>query len=62
MQTLAAEPDTSSESGDAGAAPTPPGRDFIADNLRALFRSAEDEPLPPELKELLERLASEENA
>lgn len=59
---MAYEPDTRGAPGDAGAAPTPPGRDFIADNLRALFRSAEDEPLPPELKELLERLAREENA
>lgn len=59
---MADEPDTSGAPGDAGAEPTPPGRDFIADNLRALFRKAEDEPLPQPLKELLERLAREENA
>ena len=40
----------------------PPGRDLIAENLRALFRNAESEPLPQPLRELLDRLAREENS
>ena len=57
---MADEPDTNGAPVDAGPAPTPPGRDFIAENLRALFRDAEREPLPPALKGVLERLAREE--
>ncbi|MFO7854916.1 MAG: hypothetical protein R6V44_06805 [Paracoccaceae bacterium] len=37
-----------------------PSRDFIAERLRGLFRSAELEPLPEELQSLLDRLAREE--
>lgn len=37
-----------------------PARDFIAENLRALFRDADREPLPESLLALLDRLAQEE--
>ncbi len=36
------------------------GRDFIAENLRALFANAAEEPLPEPLAALLARLAEEE--
>jgi hypothetical protein len=39
-----------------------PARDFIAENLRALFESAERDPLPEALQTLLDRLAREEEA
>jgi hypothetical protein len=36
--------------------------DFIAENLRRLYRDTEAEPLPPQLRALLDRLAAEEAA
>ena len=36
--------------------------DFIAENLRRLYRRTEAEPLPPHLRALLDRLAAEEAA
>lgn len=44
------------ERGDGPAA----GRDFISENLRALFGDAEKEALPDRFRELLDKLASEE--
>jgi len=38
----------------------PAERDFIAENLRALFENAAGEPLPEPLTALLARLAAEE--
>ena len=38
----------------------PAARDFIAENLQALFRKAESEPLPEALQALLDRLSREE--
>jgi hypothetical protein len=36
------------------------GRDFISENLRALFGDAEKEALPDRFRELLDKLAAEE--
>jgi hypothetical protein len=47
---------------DNGAAPTAETPDFIADNLRRLFRATEAEPLPQHLRDLLARLAAENGA
>lgn len=36
--------------------------DYIADSLKALYKSAEQEPLPERFAELLRRLATEEGS
>jgi hypothetical protein len=36
--------------------------DFIAESLQRLYRRTEAEPLPPQLRALLDRLAAEEAA
>lgn len=46
----------------ASTRPPAPPRDFIAENLRALFRDADREPLPDALKALLDRLAQDDRA
>ena len=38
-------------------AEAPAKQDFIADNLRSVFRSVESEPLPDKIAELLAQLA-----
>lgn len=54
------EPENDSAPENEVAEPPAPPRDYIAENLRALFRDAHLEPLPDEIQTLLDRLAREE--
>jgi hypothetical protein len=59
-------PEAGTAEADASALPAATARrdegDPIADALQTLFRSTEAEPLPDNLKALLDRLAAEEEA
>lgn len=57
---MADEPDEECAPERDVAEPSAPARDYIAENLRALFRNADLEPLPEDIRALLERLAREE--
>lgn len=43
-------------------ADTERGADYIADSLKALYKAAEQEPLPERFAELLRRLATEDDS
>ena len=45
----------------APTADTERGTDYIADSLKALYKAAEQEPLPERFAELLQRLATEDD-